>query len=462
MDSYIIVVIILAILLIVAAALLVVVFLRSGKLRQENSSLLAETVAKQREIEIYCSRLEEERQQAEKTLKEQEAGFQRRIEEINARSEKEKLERTEILDKQFSERLKLLQEQLKTATDELLKQRSEELNKTNRHEMDSIISPLKDVIKDMKKSMDDNRESITRSTSTLGEQIKQMHTTATSLGQEAEKLSKALQAGPKVQGDFGEMKLKDLLDRFGFTQGVEYDLQLTMRDANGQPILNKDTNEKMRPDAVLHYPDNKDIIIDSKASLTAFIGYVNAETDEQRKQFLDDHVKSVRKHIDELSGKGYGNYSISQGTTLEFVIMFVPQEAALQLAISADPTLWSYAFEKNVVITGEQNLYSLLRLLQIAWVQQRQVKNLEKVFELASTLVDRVGLFFERFNKIGNNLETASKSYQEARKSLHGSQSFVATAHKLIGMGAKENKKRPLPEILDYEDSEDLEAKYIE
>ena len=250
----------------------------------------------------------------------------------------------------------------------------------------------------------------------------------------AEKLSKALQTGPKIQGDFGEMKLNDLLDKFGFTKGVEYDVQYTMRDSKGNVIHNDDTNDMMRPDVVLHYPDHKDVIIDSKASLTAFIGYVNAETDAERKAFLDEHVKSVRRHVDELSAKSYGKYSMEGGTT------------AMQLAASADASLWNYAFERNVIITGEQNLFSLLRLLQIAWTQQRQAENQEQVFGLANTLVERVGLFVERFDKLGKSFEAAQKSYDEARKSLSGNQSFISSARRLVKMGAKENPRRKLPE----------------
>lgn len=214
------------------------------------------------------------------------------------------------------------------------------------------------------------------------------------------------------------MKLNDLLDKFGFTKGVEYDVQYTMRDAKGNVIHNDDTNDMMRPDVVLHYPDHKDVIIDSKASLTAFINYVNAETDDERRKALDEHVKSVRRHVDELSAKNYAKYSMEGGTTLDFVIMFVPQEAAMQLAVSADPSLWNYAFERKVVITGEQNLFSLLRLLQIAWTQQRQADNQELVFGLADTLIERVGLFVERFEKIGKNIETVQKSFDDARKAI--------------------------------------------
>ena len=406
------------------------------------SSLLSDVSAKQREAEMLAGQLADCRREYERQLEEAKKQFAERLDEVNRNNERDKEERTAMLDKQFAERLKLVQEQLNTTTEHMLKQRSEELDKNNRSQMGAIIAPLEAVLSEMKKSMDANRESFTRSTATLSEQIKQMHATTATLGVEAEKLSKALQTGPKIQGDFGEMKLNDLLVKFGFTKGVEYDVQYTMRDSKGRVIRNDDTDDMMRPDVVLHYPDHKDVIIDSKASLTAFINYVNAETDGQRKAFLDEHVKSVRRHVEELSAKNYGKYSMEGGTTLEFVIMFVPQEAAMQLAVSADASLWNYAFERNVIITGEQNLFSLLRLLQIAWTQKRQADNQEQVFGIASTLVERVQLFMERFKKVGDDIDRLRASFDEARTSMSGARGFVSSAMKLVEMGAKENSKR--------------------
>ena len=431
----------------IAAVVLMLANQRRAKEQNERiTSLSSEVSARQREAEMLTGQLDAAKREYERQLAEAKRQYEAQLEEADRRHERDKAERTAMLDRQFAERLKLVQEQLNTTTERLLKQRSEELDRTNRTQMDSILAPMKAVMAEMKKSMDDNRESFTRSTASLSEQLRQMHATTTSLGAEAEKLSKALQTGPKVQGDFGEMKLNDLLDKFGFTNGVEYDVQYTMRDSKGNVIRNDDTDDMMRPDVVLHYPDHKDVIIDSKASLTAFIGYVNAETDDERKRYLDEHVKSVRRHVDELSAKSYSKYSMEGGTTLDFVIMFVPQEAAMQLAVSADTTLWNYAFERNVVITGEQNLFSLLRLLQIAWTQQRQADNQEQVFGLANSLVERVALFVERFDKIGRNVEAVQAAYDEAKKAMTGNRGFVTSARKLVEMGAKENPRRKLPE----------------
>ena len=431
----------------IAAVVLMLANQRRAKEQNERiTSLSSEVSARQREAEMLTGQLDAAKREYERQLAEAKRQYETQLKEADRRYERDKEERTAMLDRQFAERLKLVQEQLNTTTERLLKQRSEELDRTNRTQMDSILAPMKAVMAEMKKSMDDNRESFTRSTASLSEQLRQMHATTTSLGAEAEKLSKALQTGPKVQGDFGEMKLNDLLDKFGVTKGVEYDVQYTMRDSKGNVIRNDDTDDMMRPDVVLHYPDHKDVIIDSKASLTAFIGYVNAETDDERKRYLDEHVKSVRRHVDELSAKSYSKYSMEGGTTLDFVIMFVPQEAAMQLAVSADATLWNYAFERNVVITGEQNLFSLLRLLQIAWTQQRQADNQEQVFGLANSLVERVALFVERFDKIGRNVEAVQAAYDEAKKAMTGNRGFVTSARKLVEMGAKENPRRKLPE----------------
>lgn len=414
------------------------------------SSLSSDISVKQREAEMLGKQLADVKIEHERQLEETKRQFVDRLDDINRRNEREKEERMALLDKQFAERLRLVQEQLGTTTERLLKQRSEELDTANRSQMNSIIAPLKEVMAEMKKSMDDNRDSFNRNTASLSEQLKQMHATTTTLGAEAEKLSRALQAGPKIQGDFGEMKLNDLLDKFGFTKGVEYDVQYTMRDSKGNVIRNDDTNDMMRPDVVLHYPDHKDVVIDSKASLTAFINYVNAGTDDERKVYLEEHVKSVRRHVDELSAKNYGKYSMEGGTTLDFVIMFVPQEAAMQLAVSADASLWNYAFERNVIITGEQNLFSLLRLLQIAWTQQRQAENQEKVFDMASTLVDRVQLFVERFDRLDSDIDGVRKSFDDAKKAMSGNRGFIGSARKLIDMGAKANpKKKKLPEEVD-------------
>ncbi len=425
---------------------------------KEKNELAMGLAAKTSELTMLSKQIDDLQEKQKLQIEEMKSQYAQQIDYLKEQHELQVLnlrehaeEDRKRVDEQFSQRLTLVQEQLKNATEQLLRQRSEELDKTNQSQLGAIIAPLRAVMSEMRKSMDDNKESFTRSTSALSEQLKTMLHATSSLGAEAEKLSRALQTGPKVQGDFGEMKLNDLLDKFGFTKGLEYDMQYVMRDAKGKVIRNDDTNDMMRPDVVLHYPDKKDVIIDAKASLTAFIGYVNAQTDEERKTFLEEHCRSVRKHVNELADKQYCRYSMEGRETLDFMIMFVPQEAAMQLAVSADTQLWSYAFDKKIFITGEQNLFAVLRMLQITWTQQRQAENQEKVYGLANSLLDRVGDFMERFEEVGEKMKKLQSAYDYAELKLKGNQSLLVPARKLLEMGAKENPKHPLPEITSEE-----------
>ena len=378
--------------------------------------------------------------------------YEREKAETESRYEREKAEAAQRFDRQLRESLALVHEQLKTATEQLLRQRSRELDETNQSQMGALINPLRQTISEMRKAMDDNRDSYNRNTASLTEQLRLMHEATQHIGAEADRLARALQSGPKVQGNFGEMKLDLLLERFGFTRGEEYDLQQMIRDERGNAVRNEDSNERMVPDVILHYPDHKDVIIDSKVSLTAFVNYVNAETDDDRRRALAEHIGSIRRHVEELSRKDYSRYIDRRRVTLDYVIMFVPQEAALLLALTSDTDLWSQAFDKKVFITGEQNLFAVLRMLQIAWTQQRQTENQERVFGLANEMLDRVGDFVQRFDEVGERIARVQQSYDNARKKLDGRQSILVPANELKKLGAKQNPVRPIPEISDEAD----------
>jgi len=408
---------------------------KTNQLTAEKSQLASDLAVKRNELDLTIQRLDEERIE-----------HCQQMQELRARFESEKTELKEQMDRQLNERLNLVQERVTTATEQLLRQRSRELNEHNQSQMGAIITPLKETISEMKRAMDDNRDAYNKNTASLSEQLRQMHEATNHIGIEADKLSRALQSGPKVQGNFGEMKLDLLLERFGFTRGEEYDLQQMIRDEYGNAVKNEDTNEKMIPDVILHYPDHKDVILDSKVSLTAFAHYINADTDEQRKRHLAEHIGSIRRHVDELSRKDYSRYLNKSRVTLDYVIMFVPQEAALLLALTNDPDLWAQAFDKRVFITGEQNLFAVLRMLQIAWTQQRQTVNQEKVYDYANEVLNRVGDFLQRFDDIGKQLDKTQQTYDNARKKLDGHQSILVPARALKKLGAKENPLRPIPE----------------
>ena len=205
-----------------------------------------------------------------------------------------------------------------------------------------------------------------------------------------------------------------------------------------------------RSDVILHYPQGQDVIIDSKVSLVAYQRYVNAEQPEEKERALQEHIKSVRQHVTELSRKDYSKYIKAPRESVDFVIMFVPFESSLQLALVNDPTLWRDAFERKVFITGEQNLLGILHMIHIAWVQNQQAENQEKVFDIAEQLLDRIGDFVQRYNKVGEQLDQARKSFEySTNKLMEGRQSVVQKANELKALGAKENPNRRIPKTED-------------
>jgi DNA recombination protein RmuC len=206
----------------------------------------------------------------------------------------------------------------------------------------------------------------------------------------------------------------------------------------------------MRPDVILHYPNGQDAVIDSKVSIVAYEKYVNTTDEAEKSKFLKEHIASIRRHVGELARKDYSRYINKTHDKIDFVIMFMPFESSLQVALANDTTLWREAFEKKVFITSEQNLIAILHMIHVAWVQNQQAKNQEKVFGLAEQLLDRLGDFAKRYNELGDRLEKVNKAYEETNNKLvSGKQSVVKKARELIDLGAKENPNRRIPEPTD-------------
>lgn len=353
----------------------------------------------------------------------------------------------EARNRHFKEQLELVREQLQNASREMLRQRTQELDAQNVSQMSAIINPLKETISSMKAAMDQSRDTHNRNTASLEKAIEDVMKRMQEIGAEADRLATALRNESKVQGNWGEMILDELLESQGLKEGIHYEKQVTLRDRSGKAVLNEESGKRMIPDTILHYPDGKDAVIDSKVSLTAFVDYQNAETDEQRAEALQRHVKSVRQHVTELARKDYSAYIRSPRQALNYVIMFVPNEGALQLALSAAPNLWREAFSTGVFITGEQNLIAALRIIQIAWTQMQQAQNQEAIYDTARMLLDRVADFIGHFETVGQKLQDASSYYAKAADKLKdGRLSVVGAANKLIKLGAKTSAKKVIPE----------------
>ena len=355
-------------------------------------------------------------------------------------------EEVKMREQQFNEQLKTTKEQLHVMAQQLMDAQAKRLKEENTESMGHITQPLKDAISEMRKAINDNTKDHTAQTASLREQLRLMMESNREIGEKAESLTNVLRRDNKVSGNMGEIILGDLLTSQGLTEGIHYEVQARLRDDQGRPLKNDDTGKEMQPDVILHYPQGQDVIIDSKVSLVAYERYVNAEQPEEKERALQEHIKSVRQHVTELSRKDYSKYIKAPRESVDFVIMFVPFESSLQLALLNDPTLWRDAFKRKVFITGEQNLLGILHMIHIAWVQNQQAENQEKVFGIAEQLLDRLGDFVQRYNKVGEQIEQARKAFEFSTNKLsEGRQSVAQKANELISLGAKENPNRRIP-----------------
>ncbi len=352
-------------------------------------------------------------------------------------------------EEQLKIQIELLKEQLQNAAEKVLKERSEELSAVNKEQLAQILNPLQTGIKQMKDEVEKNRieraESLSHLKTVIGQSVEQ----AEKLGQKTEKLTQALARDNKYQGSFGEMQLRQMLEDMGLVRGIQFEEQVTLRDGNGNAILGEDSDKRMQPDVILHFPDKRDIIIDSKVSLTAYLRYKDTSLSEkERQQALSEHVQSVRNQIRQLSNKSYWRQYNQKGIKLDFVVMFMCSESALQLAISTNASLWQEAYKQGVLITGPQNLYALLRILELSWKQMAQVENQQNIIDCADEIVARVQLFYERFLAVESEFSKAQQSLDKLKLTVSPTgQSIITSANKLLKYGAKEDpkKKKSLP-----------------
>jgi len=389
-----------------------------------------------------------------RALTAQEAGFR----EAAARSEENHRQALAAQEARFRETLARVTSELKAATEEMLKQRQQEFSQSSHRDIGQIVTPLRETIEALRNAMNNSNLRQTELSSAMKEQISLLMQQSEAARHSAEELARVFKHGSKVQGDWGETVLKELLDSQGLTCGVHYDAQVTMRDAHGQ-VLKSEQGNMLRPDVILHLDHNREVIIDSKVSLTAFMDYVNAETDEARAQYLKAHIDSLQKHVRELSVKDYSSYIHPPKTRMDYVIMFVPHSGALWTAFNAQPDLWRRAMERNVFIADEQTLYAALRIVSLTWTQIAQAENHERVYALANEMLDRVGQFMKKYQAMGKALDTARKAYEDGERKLQPSgQSILQTCAKLQKLGAKQSTTNPLPQIDNVDDERLIDA----
>ena len=361
---------------------------------------------------------------------------------------------------QMEHQMALLREQMSTTSERVLKERAAELSAVNSEQLSKILNPLQQNLQLMRTQTEKMQKDHDDSLRELKTAIQVNMERERAMGEQTERLAQALTGQNKIQGNFGELKLTQILEQMELERGLQYDTQETMRDEQGRTITS-DEGRRMVPDAVLHFPDGRDVIIDSKMSFTAFVDYMNAESEAERESALRRHLASMRQHVRELAQKQYFRYAKSDKGRLDFVLMYVFQESALQLALQSDTTLWKEAYDQGVVISGSQSLYMTLRVLELTWKQTRQVENQEKMMQCANTLVERVQLFAERFARVGEMLDKTRRSFDDLNTvTAPSGPSITTAARNLLRFGAQENKKKKSlnsPSLFeDKEEAEDI------
>ena len=351
-------------------------------------------------------------------------------------------EQKEQQEEQMRQQLTLIREQMNSASEKILKERAEELSAVNKEQLSGILTPLQTHIQQMREAVERSDREHNSTMQRLDATIKTSIEQSRQVGERADKLAQALTGENKTQGNFGELRLKQLLEGMGLQEGEQFTLQETIRDKDGY-VVYEEEGHRLIPDAILHFPDKRDVIIDSKMSFTAFEDYHNAETEAQRQDALKRHLTSMRNHVNELSRKNYSKYIAEGHAKLDFVLMYVFSESALQLALTNDATLWKDAYDRGVIITGSQNLYTMLRVLEMTWKQGRQVENQQKIMECANMIVDRVQLFAERFESVKQQLQKTQDSFDKLESiTAETGQSILTPASRLLKMGASQNPKR--------------------
>ena len=349
----------------------------------------------------------------------------------------------EMNKKQIDDQLTLIKEQMKTTSESVLKARQEELGERNKEQVSKIIDPLQKSLKDMEEALNNTKEQQKEALTRLDETIKQNMEKSQSLGETADRLTRALTGEVKVQGNFGELKLKQLLEDLELKEGEQFDTQETLKDKIGQSAKGDD-GKGLIPDFILHFPNNRHVVVDSKMSLTDYERYMNAEDGTPEKtEYLKAHIASVRAQVKRLAKKEYTKYLPSGYNKLNFAIMYVPIEGALNLALLNDDTLWREAYDQGVMILGPQTMYMNLRVLEMMWTQVRQLKNQQAMMDAANTVIDRVQDFGIRFMDVESSMNDTIKKISKLKITTADSgASIITAAKKLLKAGAQENKKK--------------------
>ncbi|WP_045501634.1 DNA recombination protein RmuC [Chryseobacterium sp. StRB126] len=330
--------------------------------------------------------------------------------------------------------------QFENLANKILEEKTEKFTTLNQNNLKNILEPFQEKITDLKNRVNEAYEKENKERFSLAEKVKELAELNQQISEDAKKLTRALKGESKTQGNWGEMILESILEKSGLVKGREYFLEHELRDEDNKALFSEFSGKKMRPDAVIKYPDERNVIVDSKVSLTAFTELVDETDQEIYTMKLNQHLSSIKNHIIQLSQKAYDDY----GKSLDFVMMFIPSEPAYIAAMQADQNLWNYAYERRILLLNPSNLITSLKLIADLWKREYQNKNALEIAERGARLYDKFVGFVDNLEKVGRNLDLAKNVYNDAYKQLYtGNDNLVIQTQKLKSLGIKNKKDLP-------------------
>lgn len=410
---------------------------------EAKESLEKQAASLQESCNREITHLRDEQQKQTQALKE---SHEKQLAHLREEQQRQMEEIKEMNKQQVERQLELIREQMRTTSETVLKARQQELDERNVEQVSKIVDPLTQSLKLMREALDKSSTEHNATMTRLDATIQANMRNSRDLGETAERLTRALVGEVKVQGNFGELKLRQLLEDLGLKDGEQYSTQQSLRDKFGARI--KDDDEKgLIPDFILHFPNNRDVIVDSKVNLKAYEAYINADAgvdgaddSETKSRYCREHIAGVRRQVDLLAKKDYTKYLDTEYAKLNFVIMYMHNEGALNLALMNDSGLWKYAYDKGVLILGPQTMYMNLRILELMWTQSRQLGNQKRIVDAATEMIKRTQIFVERFNDVEKCMKKTSEAFDKVKMSTaNGGQSIITSAKKIINLGVKED-----------------------
>lgn len=433
--------------------ILVFLMMKSWFISKKSVEALNEKLIRSQENENYSLQKIEELKLSNNQLKDNINLIQRSKEELlftNAELNAHYKNLQENLENQKSEFLKLQETtrlHFEKTANQILEEKSEKFTQLNQNQLKTILEPFQEKINELKNTVNETYDKEAKERFSLGEKVRELKDLNQQISEDARQLTRALKGESKTQGNWGEMILESILEKSGLRKNQEYFMEHELRDENNKAIFSEFSGKKMRPDAVVKYPDNRNVIIDSKVSLTAFVEMTDETDPDIFAIKQNQHLQSVKNHIMQLSQKAYDDFDKS----LDFVMMFVPSEAAYMTALQTDPQLWNFAYDKRILLLSPTNLITSLKLVQDLWKREYQNRNAMEIAERGAKLYDKFVGFVENLERIGKNIDHAKNSYNDAFKQLSsGNDNLMIQTQKLKNLGIK-NKKN-LPQGLGEED----------